>query len=130
MILQVLPDMIRLAGEVDTTNEDTNLTAVNAVIAFISATFILPLIQQPSWSQKVRAAVTFAYCLIVGVVTAWVSGDLDLANATKSVLTVFTVAIVTYKGFAQPTRIAPAIENATSPSASRQQPVDDPPAGA
>lgn len=128
MLIQVLPDMVRLAGEVDTTNEDTNLTAINAVIAFISATFILPLIQQPNWSTKTRAAVTFVYCLLVGLVTAWVSGDFDLANATKSVLTVFTVAIVTYQGFAQPTTIAPRIENATSPAGSRKQPVDDPPA--
>lgn len=127
MIIEALPDMIRLADEIDTTEESTNLVALNGVIAFISATFILPVIQQPGWSQKVRALVTFLYSLIVGALTAWFAGDLDLANATESVLSVFVVAIAAYHGFAQPTKIAPAIENATSPSGSRKQPVEDPP---
>lgn len=125
MFIEVTQAMIALADEIDTTNESTNLIALNGVIAFISATFVLPVIQQPSWSPKVRALVTFVYSLIVGAVTTWLAGDFDFANVTQSVLSVFVVAIATYHGFAQPTHIAPAIENATSPGA-RKQPTDDP----
>jgi hypothetical protein len=128
MIVEVLPHMIRLAGEINTADEQNNVTALNGIIAFISATFIIPLIQQPKWATKTRAAVTFFYSLLVGLLTTWVAGDFDLANATTSVITVFTLAIVTYHGFAQPTGIAPTIENATSPATSRKQPLDDPPA--
>lgn len=124
MIIEVMPDMIRLADEVNTTDESTNLMALNGVIAFISATFILPVIQQPGWSQKVRALVTFVYSLLVGALTTWLAGDFDPANVVQSVLAVFVVAIATYHGFAQPTKIAPAIENATS--SGRQQPLNDP----
>lgn len=123
----VLPDMIRLADEINTTNELVNLAALNGVIAFLSATFILPLIQQPNWSAKVRSAVTFVYSLVIGLVTVWAMGDLTPTKAAASVLMVFTVAITTYKGFSQPSGIAPAIENATSPAAGRKQPTDDPP---
>jgi hypothetical protein len=129
VIIQVMPDMIRLANEVDTTNDLVNLDALNAILAFVSATFIIPLIQRPSFSTKVRAAITFVYSIILGVITTWAAGDLDLANVAQSIVTVFTVAIVTYHGFAQPTKIAPAIENATSPGSARKQPLDDPPAG-
>jgi hypothetical protein len=116
-----------LADEVNTTDEANNLVALNGVIAFISATFILPVIQQPSWSHKVRALVTFLYSLIVGAATTWFAGDFDPANIATSVLSVFVIAIATYHGFAQPTKIAPAIENATS-GGSRRQTTDDPPA--
>jgi hypothetical protein len=127
VIIQVLPDMLRLADEIDTTNESTNLMALNGVIAFISATFILPVIQQPGWSQKVRALVTFVYALIVGAATTWFAGDFDVANVTESILQVFVIAIATYHGFSGPTKIAGSIENATS-SSGRKQPLDDPPA--
>ena len=126
MIIEVTQAMITLADELNTVDENVNLVALNGVIAFLSATFILPVIQQPGWSTKLRAGVTFIYSLLVGLLTAWVAGDLDLANATTSVLTVFTLAIVTYNGFAKPTGIAPAIENATSSSTGRKQPTDDP----
>jgi hypothetical protein len=107
---------------------NADLEMWNAIIAFLSATFILPIIQQPGWPTKVRALVTFVFCLIVGFITTWISGTFDAHDLITSVLTVFTVAIVAYHGFAQPTMIAPTIENATSPAGGRKQPTDDPPA--
>lgn len=128
MLIEVTPAMITLAGEVDTTNEVLNLVALNGVIAFVSATFVLPIIQQPKWSAKTRSLVTFLYSLLIGALTAWASGDFDPANVAASVLSVFTIAIAAYKGFAQPSGIAGSIENATSGANSRKQPLDDPPA--
>lgn len=98
----------------------TDLQMWNLVTGFLSATFIIPVIQQPQWSPRVRAVVTFVYCLIVGVVTAYMTGGFDgvhdIRTGVASVLLMLVTAIASYKGFAQPTRIAPAIEYATSPT--------------
>lgn len=103
----------------------TDLQMWNLVTGFISATFIIPIIQQPRWSPRVRAVATFVYCLIGGVVTAYMTGAFegihDIRTAVASVLLMLVTAIASYKGFAQPTGIAPSIEAATSP---------DPPNGA
>lgn len=123
-----MPEMIRLAGEIDTVPEQTDVDMWNLILGFVSATFILPLIQQPSWSTKVRSGVTFVWSVLVGLVTVWIAGDLDFNNAVHSIGLVFVAAIASYHGFAQPTKIAPAIENATSPGSPRKQPLDDPPA--
>jgi hypothetical protein len=98
----------------------SNADMWSLVAGFLSATFVLPIIQQPHWSELFRSLVTFAYAIVVGLGTAWFTGALDstsLGNAksaTTAVLLVFVSAIATYKGFGQPTGIAPAIEHATS----------------
>lgn len=123
-----MPDMIRLAGEIDTVPESDNVTMWNLIIGFVSATFILPIIQRPSFSMNLRALITALWSVLAGFVVVWVAGDFDATDILKSIGFVFMAAIVTYKGFAQPTGIAPAIENATSPGSARKQPLNDPPA--
>lgn len=87
---------------------------------FLSATFILPLIQQPRWSTRTRALVTFGWCVAIGLGAAYLTGRLDnLADvraAAGAVLLVFVGAITTYKGLAQPTGLAYTIETASSPT--------------
>lgn len=96
----------------------TDLEMWNLVTGFISATLVLPLVQQPRWSVSARAALTFAYCMVVGLVSAYLTGQLDgvhdLRDAVSSVLLLLVATIATYKGFAKPVGIAPAIESATS----------------
>jgi hypothetical protein len=86
---------------------------------FISATFLLPLIQQPRWSNGVRALITFAWSVAAGLGTAYFSGGFagthDLRTGVTAVLTVLISAIATYHGFAKPIGIAPTIEKASSP---------------
>jgi len=93
------------------------------VVGFISATFVLPVIQQPTWSTRRRAAVTFGYCVVAGLVTAWLTGAFvaahDVRSGASSVLMTLVTAIASYKGFAQPTGIAGSIEAATSPPPDR-----------
>lgn len=98
------------------------LTMLNLVIGFLSATFIIPIIQQPRWSAQVRSWITFAYSVVVGFLTSWVTGELSLKDIATSVLVVLITAIATYKGFAKPTDIAPKIEGATSPGQTPSQP--------
>ena len=90
------------------------------VVGFVSATFVLPVIQQPRWSDRTRSLVTLGYSLLVGLVTVWVNGGLrgDAGSVSKSlttsILLVLVSAISTYKGLAKPSGVAPAIEVATS----------------
>lgn len=94
------------------------------IVGFLSATFFLPIIQQPDWSPRLRSAVTFGYAVVVGLVTAYLTGGFegvhDLRSAVTSVLTLLVTSIAVYEGFAKKTGIAPAIEKATSPPADAQ----------
>lgn len=93
------------------------------IVGFVSATLVLPVIQQPQWTDRARAATTFGYSVVVGLVTAYLAGGFagvhDLRTAVSSVLLLLVTAIASYKGFAKPMRIAPAIEQATSPTPAR-----------
>jgi hypothetical protein len=101
------------------------------IVGFISATFVLPVIQQPRWSPGFRAMVTFLYSIVVGLGTVYFTGWPAALNwhqlrpLASVVLLVLVSAIATYKGLAQPTGIAPAIESATSP---KPDPPTPPPA--
>ncbi len=90
----------------------------NLIVGFVSATFVLPVIQQPRWTEKTRSAVLFGYCVIVGLVSAYLTGAFALVNdiraGASSILTVLVAAVASYKGFAKPIGIAPSIEAATS----------------
>lgn len=98
----------------------TDLAMWNLIVGFLSATFVLPIIQQPAWSAAKRAGVTFVYSVIVGLGIAYFTGAFDHVSDVRagitSVLMTLIAAIATYKGFAQPTGVAGAIESATSPS--------------
>ncbi len=93
------------------------------IVAFISATFVLPVLQQPRWTAATRAVVTFLYSIVVGLVTAYLEGSLttirDFRTGVSSVLLFLVAAVASYKGFAKPIQIAPAIERATSPGSGR-----------
>lgn len=98
---------------------DSDLMMWNLIIGFISATFILPVIQQPAWSAAKRAGVTFAYSVLIGLGTAFFTGAFanlsDVRAGVTSVLLTLVAAIASYRGFAKPIGVAPAIEDATSP---------------
>lgn len=98
----------------------TDLQMWDLVVGFVSATLVLPVIQQPRWRQGTRALVTFLFCVVVGAVTAYLTGAFssihELRGAVSSVLMLLVTAIASYRGFAKPIGIAPAIEHATSPA--------------
>ncbi len=97
----------------------TDLQMWELVVGFLSATFVLPVIQQPRWTARTRAAVTFVYSIVVGLGTAYLTGAFagihDVRAGVSAVLLMLVVAVASYKGFAQPLGVAPAIERATSP---------------
>lgn len=97
----------------------TELQMWELLVGFLSATFVLPVIQQPKWTEKTRAAVTFVYAVVVGLGTAYLTGAFegvhDVRTGVSSVLLMLVSAVASYKGFAKPFGVAPAIEQATSP---------------
>lgn len=98
----------------------TDLQMWELIGGFVSATLVLPVIQQPRWTSRTRAAVTFVYAVIVGLVTAYLTGAFegvhDVRTGVSSVLLLLVTAVASYRGFAKPTGIAPSIERATSPN--------------
>lgn len=87
------------------------------VAGFISSTFLLPVIQQPRWTAATRAWVTFAWCVVAGLGTAYLTGGFagvhDVRAAVTSVLVVLVSAAGTY-AVGKKTGIPAAIEAATS----------------
>jgi hypothetical protein len=98
----------------------TDVAMWDLVVGFVSATFVLPILQQPRWSTPMRAGITFAYSVLVGIGVVYFTGGFGHPGTGRgvvaSILLVLVSAISTYHGFAKPTGIAPTIETATSPS--------------
>lgn len=96
----------------------TDVGMWEVVVGFLSATFVLPVIQQPSWSERGRALVTFVWSVLVGLGTVFFTDgfrDVDTPReVAASILLVLVSAVASYHGFAKPTGIAPAIERATA----------------
>jgi VIT1/CCC1 family predicted Fe2+/Mn2+ transporter len=80
--------------------------------------FFLPLalsiIQQSSWSTRLRAVVAFVACLVAGAGTAYFQGDLTGRRFVSATLLVLVTALATYRNLRKSTGIAPAIETKTN----------------
>ncbi len=100
--------------DMDTTGL-SNIELWTIVVAFFSPV-VLSVINQPGWSEKTKAVVAFLYCLVVGTITAYLTGATTGADVVTTVLIVLVITISTYKGFWKPTGIAPSIEAKTSRS--------------
>ena len=65
--------------------------------------------------RGVRSVVTVIVCVITGFVTTWLTVDFDFSkDLVASILTVLIAAQASYLAFFKPTKVAPAIERATS----------------
>lgn len=102
----------------DNVNELGNLAMWSLIVGFLSP-IAISLIQQPTWSDAVRAVVAFLFSAVVAVPTAYFAGDLEGRDYVSSGLLILVTTVATYKNFWKPTAIAPKVEAATSPSPSR-----------
>lgn len=93
---------------------DSNLVMWAAVVGFFMPP-LLSIVQQPGWSQALRAVVMFVASLIAGAGTVYFMGKWDTTNIVTTVLLVMVTAIATYQGLWKTTGIAPKIEVVTSP---------------
>src|SRR4051812_3201163 len=74
------------------------------------------LIQQPRFSRNVRIGIAAAVSVVVGAGTAYFSGDLTGKSLVVAIGIVLVGAEATYQKVWRPSGLAPAIENATSPT--------------
>jgi hypothetical protein len=97
----------------------TDVAMWEVVVGFLSATFVLPVFQQPRWTTRARALVTFLWSILSGTGVVYFTdrfvGVDTIREIASSILLVLVTAVASYHGFAKPTGIAPAIERATSP---------------
>lgn len=96
----------------------TDVLMWEMLVGFLSSTFVIPVIQQPRWSTQTRAWITFGWCVLAGLGTAYLTGDFrdvhDFRAAVTGFLTVMVTASSTYL-LAKKTGLPAALEAATSP---------------
>lgn len=93
---------------------EQNLIMLSAVVAIFSP-LVISLITRPGWSGKVKTAIMLGYSGVVGVLTAYLSGQFDGLDILGAVLTVILVTATSYQTIFKPSGISPKIEEATSP---------------
>jgi hypothetical protein len=101
----------------------------NAALWALAVGFVSPpviaLIQQRTWSPRVKALIAFGFALIVAAVTAYFNGLFTVPDIGRLGLLIFLSAVASYQGFWKPTGVAPAIEKATSVSSGPEGGVPD-----
>lgn len=75
---------------------------------------VLAVVQQSSWSPRLRAVVAFAACAVAGAGVAYFQGSLTGQRFVEAGLLVLVTAVATYRNFWKPTGIAPAVETKTN----------------
>ena len=75
---------------------------------------VLAIVQQSSWSDRLRAVVAFVACLLAGAGVAYFQGDLTGKRFITGALVVMVTGLATYRNFWKPTGVAPAIETKTN----------------
>ncbi len=78
---------------------------------------VIAVVQQPRLPQYARALITFAICVVVGFMTAYLNHDLGGRPVTSAILLVLVTALTTYRNLWSKLGITQAIEDATSPGA-------------
>lgn len=91
-----------------------DLVMWSALVGVLLPPFVA-IVNRSTWSRWVRGIVTAVVCVLVGAATAYFEGHLTGGRAVTAALIVGTAAIASYRTFWQPSRIAPAIEEATTP---------------
>lgn len=76
---------------------------------------LIALINRRAWPAQLKGIVALAVCAAYTLLVLWLRGPVDWANWRDLLLVVAAGAFAAYRLWWQPSQIAPAIENATSP---------------
>ena len=76
---------------------------------------VIALVNQPRWSSQARGLVTFAICLVAGLIVTALTGGWVPINIATGIVGVLVASQVMYATLWKPSGIAPAIETLTSP---------------
>jgi hypothetical protein len=78
--------------------------------------FVIAFINQSKWDPKVRGMVAFVACVGAAALLALLHGTLTLDHWRDTAILVTGSAMVMYHALWKPSGLAPALEDATSPS--------------
>lgn len=92
----------------------TDLAMWSMLVGF-AAPPVVALVNSSNWRPWTRALVTAVICVLIGGMTAYLTGDLSGRRWISAALVVATAAILSYRAYWRPSGIAPALERATSP---------------
>lgn len=98
----------------ETANELSDLAMWSLLVGFI-APLLIAVLQQPQWTRATRALVTFVFCIVVGLGTAYFNGDFNGRSIVSSVLIVLVTAISTHSALFKNIGLTDSIEKKTSP---------------
>lgn len=91
---------------------DLSDTALWAIVIGFFQPVALNLILQSKWSGRAQALVGFGFSVVVGTITAALSGSFDGVGVVTATLLVLVVSISTYRGFWK--QVTPNLKSATS----------------
>lgn len=93
---------------------DTDITITSIVVGSLLPNLIA-IIVQPRWRSETRGLVTFAVCVIAGLLIALVQGQIGSGqNVATSIVAVLLTSQILYGQLYHPSGITDRIEAATS----------------
>lgn len=96
----------------------TDLDIWSMLVGFLMPPLIAVILRS-HWPSQAKASVTVAACLVGGGVTAYLQGYFHGVTLIRAVLLTLGAALVFYRIFWKPSKIAPTIEAATTPDPGR-----------
>lgn len=98
---------------IPTVDLSSDLIMVLGLIGFLTP-FVISVLVQVTWPSRLKSAVLFLWCLVIGFAVALFSGKFNGATVITCTLITFTFAIAFYAGLWKQLGITDKIERATS----------------
>lgn len=89
------------------------------LILGVIAPLLISVVQRPSFSSGARAVIAVVSAAVIGLLTVLAAGTFNPEDWLTTAAVVLVASHTAYEGFWRPTGVAPAIEEKTSPEASR-----------
>lgn len=90
-----------------------DLALWSMLVGFFSPLFISAL-KSSRWSARTQSIVAFAFYVLVGAVTAWLSGIFSTVSLMTAVLLIFVTGATSYRDLWKKTGVTGKIEAVTS----------------
>lgn len=103
------------------TDSMTDLQMWTLIVGFF-APLLVSVLRQPWMTRRWRLALVVAASLVLGIVTAYLTGQFTGRSAVSAVLVVLVVSIAMYEGLWKGTGVTDAIEAATTVGGRHRRP--------
>lgn len=112
-VVDATTTVVRAVEDPPNTEPVSDLVMWSAIVGFVLPPLVA-FVNQATWPGWARALVALAACIGAGAGTAAFDGSLTGQRWATAVLVVLTAALGFYTTFWKPSKIAPAIEQATT----------------